>query len=1177
VSTAGSPQTGTIINDDAATISIAANISQAEASSPQAFSVTLSNPVDVAVTVNFSTSDGTATTADNDYNGIGSQTVTFPAGSIANETVDVTINNDNKVEADEVYNVTIGSLAASGRNVNLGTSTRTGTIINDDAAVVTLSGGIAQNEGNTGTTAYLFTATLNNPVQGGFSVAYTTNDGTATAADNDYTDNDGSLSFTGTAGEAKTFTVLVNGDLIIEADETFQTAINSLSGIPTPPAVTIAGSPQTATITNDELDWGDAPTAAQSGFSGTYPSSLANNGARHGAALGGLRLGASIDADLDGQPNATASGDGADEDGVTLPGVLVLNNNADITVNASAAGNLNAWIDFNRDGDWADAGEQVFTNQNVVAGDNNLSFAVPGGASLGGTFARFRLTTAPGASFDGLAADGEVEDYAVNIVNTQFTINDPIVTEGNAGTVNLSFIISRTVNSNACSVDYAITGGTATTGDNDYQALAAGTASFTAGGAFSQTINVVVIGDLKVELDETVEMSLSNPVNASILDGSGTGIITNDDAATIIISNPSVTEGDVNTNTTLTFTINMSNPSDTNVDLDYATLDGLATIADNDYSSASGSLSFTPGQQSKTVTVTGIGDCKIEANESFLLRLSALVNNGRNVSFNGGGATLDGTGTITNDDALPVITCPANLSQNVNPGVCTTSVTLPLPSTSSICGASTLEFRYRTVNNQNNPTGPFNAYAPSNNNTVIFNSGRYEIEWRISDGSGSSVCSFYLTVLDNQPPTIVCPPNQFINANASCSGVVGVWNPILLNDNCTPTGLIVVGQTPLPTTVLMGHGTSVPVTLSARDQSNNVSNCTFTVTLRDVTPPLARCKNITTNIGPSGFIKVLPSAVNNGSSDNCSFTLLLTPSTFTCASIGLNTVTLQVTDAGGNTATCTARVTVRDNTGPNAKCKDATIFLNDQGQATLTVAQINNGSTDNCGIGSMSINKSLFNCSDISGTNPVTLTLTDVNGNSSHCISQVRVKDAIAPTPVCEDVTVKLNQGGNVTVFPSALADNSFDNCSVWSYSPNVRVYTTAHIGNNNLTITVKDWSGNGATCVSVVTVQPFNFQGDSGERADKVQQDLSATANLSLFPNPTMGDATLKFELSAAQVFSVRLFDMTGREVFILEDEGTPGENDLLIRLNGVASGIYLLDFQTQDVKAQMRLMVQE
>jgi hypothetical protein len=1175
VSTAGSPQTGIITNDDAATVSIAANISQAEATSPQAFSVTLSNPVDVPVTVQFSTSNGTATTADNDYVGITAQTVTFPAGSAAAQTANVTINNDNKVEADELYNAAIASLSASGRNVTLGTTSRTGTILNDDAAVVTLSGGIAQNEGNTGTTAYVFTATLNNPVQGGFTANYTTNDGTATTADNDYTDNDGALSFAGTAGEAKTFTVLVNGDLNIEANETFQTAITNLTGIPTPPAVTTAGSPQTATITNDELDFGDAPTAAQSGFAGSYQSTLADNGARHGAAPGGLRLGASLDADLDGQPNATASGDGADEDGVTLPAVLVTGNNASATVIASAAGVLNAWVDFNRDGDWADAGEQVFTNQSVSAGSNSLSFAVPAVVSVGTSFARFRLATAPGASFDGPAVDGEVEDYVVSLVNTQFTINDPVVTEGNAGTSNLSFVISRTVNSGACSVNYAITGGTATTADNDYQTLAAGTASFTAGGALSQTINVVVNGDLKVELNETVDMTLSNPVNGSILDGAGTGTITNDDAATITITNPAVTEGDVSTTVSMSFVLNMSNPSDANVELNFATQDGSATTANNDYLSVNGNLIFSPGQQTKIVTVTANGDCAIEANETFALQLSALLNNGRNVSLSGGGATLNGTGTLNNDDALPVITCPGNISKNVDAGTCTTSVLLPLPTTSSICGTSTLEFRYRTVDALNNPTGAFTAFAPSSNNTVVFNSGRYEVEWRVTDGSGNSSCSFFLTVVDNQPPTITCPANQFVNANTSCTGLVGAWTPVSVNDNCTPIGQIVVTQTPVPSTILTGHGSAATVTLTARDLSNNTATCTFTVTLRDVTPPVAKCKNATANLGSNGLVTVLPASVDNLTSDNCTFALTLTPNTFSCSNIGQNTVTLKATDAGGNTSTCTSKVTVVDNTPPMAKCKNATIFLNSVGQATLTPADVNNGSSDNCSIGTLTISKSLFNCSEISGTNPVTLTLTDVNGNSSSCLAYVTVKDNLAPTAVCENVTVTLNQNGKVTVYPATLADNSFDNCSVFSYSPTVKVYTTANIGNNNLTITVKDFTGNASTCVSVVTVLPNVINND--DRAGEDQQAATAPVHLSLFPNPTTGDVTLQFDLPADQEFGVMVFDLSGRLVYNLKSMGVEGENTLPIRLSGVASGIYLLDFQTDAVKSHVRLVVQE
>ncbi len=186
MTTAGSPQTATITNDDAATISVAANVSGPEATTPQTFSVTLNNPVDVAVTVQFNTTDGTATTADNDFTGIASQAVTFAAGTTTAQTVNVTIVNDAKVEANETYTGTISGLAASGRNVTLGTATRTGTITNDDATTLFIAGPVTHDEGNAGTTNYLFSISITAPIQGGFTVNYNTNDGTATLANNDY-------------------------------------------------------------------------------------------------------------------------------------------------------------------------------------------------------------------------------------------------------------------------------------------------------------------------------------------------------------------------------------------------------------------------------------------------------------------------------------------------------------------------------------------------------------------------------------------------------------------------------------------------------------------------------------------------------------------------------------------------------------------------------------------------------------------------------------------------------------------------------------------------------------------------------------------------------------------------------------------------------------------------------
>lgn len=165
-----------------------------------------------------------------------------------------------------------------------------------------------------------------------------------------------------------------------------------------------------ATLTVVEMDFGDAPAP--------YPSSLAANGARHRLAPG-IWLGTGVDFEPEAVTDALATGDdlttGDDEDGVSFATTLRTGQGVNVLVVASTNGFLNGWVDFNRDQSWAQAGEQVFTNRALVPGTNNLSFAVPTGASLGQSFARFRFSSVQGLSFTGEAANGEVEDYEVAI------------------------------------------------------------------------------------------------------------------------------------------------------------------------------------------------------------------------------------------------------------------------------------------------------------------------------------------------------------------------------------------------------------------------------------------------------------------------------------------------------------------------------------------------------------------------------------------------------------------------------------------------------------------------------------------------------------------------------------------------------------------------------------------
>jgi hypothetical protein len=180
--------------------------------------------------------------------------------------------------------------------------------------------------------------------------------------------------------------------------------------------------PKESTILpKQQQDFGDAPDRA-------YRTLLAGNGARH-TIVPGVYLGRGVDGEADGQPNATATGDdldGDDEDGVVFASDLVPGETTDIQTTASVQGALNAWVDWNADGDWDDDGEHVFVDESLSAGSNTLTLNVPAAAKPGETFARFRFSTQRGVRYDGPAPDGEVEDYLVQIAEAATEAKPPV-------------------------------------------------------------------------------------------------------------------------------------------------------------------------------------------------------------------------------------------------------------------------------------------------------------------------------------------------------------------------------------------------------------------------------------------------------------------------------------------------------------------------------------------------------------------------------------------------------------------------------------------------------------------------------------------------------------------------------------------------------------------------------
>jgi len=244
------------------------------------------------------------------------------------------------------------------------------------------------------------------------------------------------------------------------------------------------------------------------------------------------------------------------------------------------------------------------------------------------------------------------------------TINDVTVTEGNSGTTNAVFTVSlSSAASTVVSVNYATANGTATAG-TDYTALPPTTLTFNPGET-SKTITVPVNGDNQVELNETFFLNLSNlqanGSNVILADNQGQGTITNDDSASIAISDVTITEGNSGT-TNAVFTVTLSNAVDTAVTVNYATANGTATTTDNDYTAiAATPLIFNAGETSKTITVAVNGDNQVESNETFFVNLSNLQTNGRNVTL----ADNQGQGTILNDDtSVTLAVSPSSVTED---------------------------------------------------------------------------------------------------------------------------------------------------------------------------------------------------------------------------------------------------------------------------------------------------------------------------------------------------------------------------------------------------------------------------------------------------------------------------------------------------------------------------------
>jgi large repetitive protein len=208
----------------------------------------------------------------------------------------------------------------------------------------------------------------------------------------------------------------------------------------------------------------------------------------------------------------------------------------------------------------------------------------------------------------------------------------------------MSFEVSLTSSdSDTVSVDYATADVTALAG-SDYSA-SSGTVTFTAGDVL-EAISVPLLDDATAEEDQTFAVALSNPSAATVAGGLAVGTITDDDPdPSVSVVDSSATEGTSGTERA-SVTVTLSAASESIVEVDYATGDASA-VAGSDYTAASGTLRFPPGETTGTIDVDVAGDAVHELDEDVAISLSGESNS----------TLADGSGllTILDDDAEPAL------------------------------------------------------------------------------------------------------------------------------------------------------------------------------------------------------------------------------------------------------------------------------------------------------------------------------------------------------------------------------------------------------------------------------------------------------------------------------------------------------------------------------------------
>lgn len=510
------------------------------------------------------------------------------------------------------------------------------------------------------------------------------------------------------------------------------------------------------------------------------------------------------------------------------------------------------------------------------------------------------------------------------------------------------------------------------------------------------------------------------------------------------------------------------------------------------------------------------------------------------------------------------LNCPADVTVFVDPGTCCAAVSLDVPTISGATGLVDL------TNDNNGEADASGMYFP----------GDFTVTWTATDEAGqTATCSTTITVIDNEAPVLSMPDPNCETTYQSC---IEESNRTVQDavDALADALAACNGDELCERRAQQSYMQEMEQARKRLAGCLRLDDCEIVPIVGNEMPPITlttlpgRCGDDVFNAGPIV-------------TDNCSVVELVNDSPFSSRPdgrgfypIGTWTVTWTATDQFGNSSMVSRTITIKNGNSPTAVCQPVEVELNSDGVGSITAADVDGGSFDDCEDITLSIDQSTFTCDDGSGPQSVTLTATNASGLSSSCVTTVTLSGTDSD---CDGVADACDvcPGGDDSI------DNNGDGLPDCKYYPGFEFLPESwKCGKNRRNKKVVVCKNGRSICVSENALKGVlrnkAFLGPCGTAGCGTQstassliefpEDEALRDGFTIAPNPAREVVTIRVANQTA-VGEMSLFDQHGRRLSMLTL--APGTQQYDFDLSNIPAGTYILRLQTGTETSVQRLVI--